>query len=288
MNPIIISVAPNGARKTTSDHPNIPVTPETMARAAKDFQAAGAAQVHLHIRDKHQKHTLDVGIYRETIAAIREQVGEKLIIQVTSEAVEIYTPEQQMAMVRELKPEAVSLALRELFPENADAATAKRFFHDVVEMGALPQYILYSPQEVRRFAQLRKDGVIPGKAVNVLFVLGRKTGNPERASDAWAQPDDLLPFLECFDGAHGQPALKLAETHWAVCGFGGNEDACMRKVVASGGHPRIGFENNHLLKDGSVAEDNAALVRQFCANALNRPIASAAEAREILLETREF
>lgn len=285
MDPIIISVAPNGARKTTKDHPALPVTPQTLGQTAKSCREAGAALIHLHIRDAGQGHTLDSGIYREAIAEIRHQVGDEMIIQATSEAVGIYSPEAQMNMVLEVQPEAVSLALRELVPDPAMEETAGEFFHEVLEMGIMPQYILYSPEEVAYFSALRKRGLIPGKKVFVLFVLGKKTGSPEQAKDpsaSWAKPEDLDAFLECLDGE----MLEPAKTIWGVCAFGGNEQACMEYVTRCGGNPRIGFENNHLMEDGTVAADNAALIRQFVASQSGgRLIADAHAAREMLKET---
>ena len=72
--------------------------------------------IHLHVRDKEGAHTLDVGRYRDAISAIRDEVGDDIVIQVTSEAVGIYNADQQIEMVVELQPEAVSLAIREIVP----------------------------------------------------------------------------------------------------------------------------------------------------------------------------
>ncbi|MCB2082184.1 MAG: 3-keto-5-aminohexanoate cleavage protein [Hyphomicrobiales bacterium] len=282
MQPIIISVAPNGARKTRNDHPALPVTPVQLGEEARACRDAGAALIHLHIRDAAQKHTLDVPTYRAATGSVRQQCGEDFIVQVTSEAVEIYTAPEQMQMVLELQPEAVSLAIREIIPEPAMEKPATAFLKQIHAMGIHPQYILYSPEEVAYFGKLRKAGLIPGERIFVLFVLGKKTGNPEAAVDpslSWARPEDLDPFLECFD-AH----LTLSETEWAVCAFGGKELECMEYTAKCGGHVRIGFENNHLMADGSIAPNNAALITQFVGKVRggNRPIATAAEARKIL------
>jgi 3-keto-5-aminohexanoate cleavage enzyme len=277
MDPIIISVAPNGARKKKSDHPAIPLTPNELGKTAAECVAAGTSLIHLHIRDASEGHTLDVGIYREATAEIRKQAGKDIIIQATSEAVGIYNPDQQMAAIEELLPEACSLAIREIIPTPDYEEKAARFIRTITENGVSPQYILYSPEEVRHFCSLKKKGVIPAGHSFVLFVLGKKTGNPERASDAWAVPDALDPFLETFEND-----LKLAETSFGVCAFGGNENAVMKKVVACGGHPRIGFENNHLMADGTVAANNAALISQFVASVNSRPIATPQQARKLL------
>jgi uncharacterized protein (DUF849 family) len=67
-----------------------------------------------------------------------------------------------------------------------------------------------------------------------------------------------------------------------MCAFGAGEHACAAAAAALGGHVRVGFENNLLLKSGEVAKDNAELVRQVVdvAAALGRPLATAQQARE--------
>jgi uncharacterized protein (DUF849 family) len=281
MDPILISVAPNGAKKTKKEHANIPLEAKEIAEDAKRCREAGAVLVHLHIRDKNHVHSLDVDTYRRTIDAIRDKVGNDMIIQATSESVDIYEADQQMKMVRALKPEAVSLAVREIIRDRGkDEERASEFFYEIESLGIQPQFILYSPEEVRYFADLRAREKLPKGRKYVLFVLGKKTGSPfDKAS--FSVPDDLDPFLETFD-----QGLSLAETDWAVCAFGGNERDCMLKSIACGGHARIGFENNLLMADGSLAPGNAALIRQFVesAKALSprKIMASAEEARAFL------
>ena len=82
-----------------------------------------------------------------------------------------------------------------------------------------------------------------------------------------SEPADLLPFLAAHDGA----------TPWAVCAFGPREAACALTAAALGGHMRVGFENNLFLPDGTLAPDNAALVRNAAAGAAlcGRELASA-------------
>jgi uncharacterized protein (DUF849 family) len=141
--PLIVAVAPNGARKTKADHPALPMTALEIAADAEDCLAAGAAMIHLHVRDGEGRHTLSVEAYREAIGALRDRLGDNLIIQATSESVGVYEPEQQMAMVRELKPEAVSLALRELLPAGADQGPFADFAHWVAQEAIMAQWILY-------------------------------------------------------------------------------------------------------------------------------------------------
>lgn len=266
--PLIIMVAPNGAYKSKDDHPRIPLSAPELAQTAAECAQAGAAAIHLHVRDARGRHTLDPGVYREAIAAIRAEVGERLLIQITSEAAGIYAPPEQMRAVRELEPESVSLAVREIIPDEAAEPQAGEFLRWLLAAGILPQFILYSAEDVARYHRLRERGVIPRGRHFVLFVLGRY-----RSGEA-SNPRDLLPFL----AAHGE------QSQWAVCAFGAGEHACAVAAAALGGHVRVGFENNLQLKDGRRAPGNAALVEQIrgAAEALGRPLADAARARELL------
>jgi 3-keto-5-aminohexanoate cleavage enzyme len=268
VNSIIICVAPNGARKTKVDHPNIPLSPDELAIEAENCMHAGAAMIHLHVRDENGKHTIDPAYYRPAIAAIRKRVGDGLIIQATTEAVGQYSAEQQMAMVRDLKPEAVSLALCELCPKGEEQK-ASEFFNWVIDNKILAQYILYSVEDIERFIDLHSSGVIPAKRPSILLVLGRYS------LDLTSDPEDLLPMLK---------ALSGFACDWGVCAFGAKEAECMALAVKLGGHCRIGFENNMLMADASIAPTNAYLISSFAAQVdkLERNIVSAQQARQIL------
>ncbi len=270
--PLILAVAPNGARKTQADHPAVPISPAEIAATAAAAQAAGASMIHLHVRDAEQKHSLDVGAYREATAAVREAVGDRMVIQVTSEAVGIFTAQQQMAMVRELQPEAVSLAIRELVPEGGEDE-AREFLAWLVGAGILPQYILYAAEDVERFGRLQADGVIPPGPAFLLFVLGRYTPGQRSV------PNDLLPFLAAIEDWP-----EAARLPWAICAFGPKETACVTAAATLGGHARVGFENNLFLPSGVQARDNAELVAASAAAAaaFGRPLADAATARQLM------
>jgi 3-keto-5-aminohexanoate cleavage enzyme len=266
--PLILAVAPNGARKTKADHAALPITPEELAETAARCREAGASMIHLHVRDRDGRHSLDADAYRAATVAVRDAVGRNMIIQVTSESVGIYGPEEQMAMVRAVRPEAVSLAVREIVPDAAGEAPAAAFLEWLARERIMPQYILYAPEDVGRFADLVRRGVIPGERPFVLYVLGRYT------KDQRSDPTDLLPYL----------TADSAERPWAVCAFGPRETACAVAAAALGGHARVGFENNLYLPDGQVAPDNAALVAAAAAGAqsFGRRPATADDARVLL------
>jgi len=266
--PLIIAVAPNGAYKQREDHPGLPMTPGELADEALRCAEAGASMLHLHVRDAQGRHSLDVGRYREAMAAVSERAGERLLIQVTSESASCYTPEQQMKAMRELAPQAFSVALRELMPDAAHEMAGGEFIRDMLALGSSPQLILYGAEELQRCRQLQQCGCLPPQ-LPLLFVLGRYRPGQQ------SLPRDLLPFLrdDCRDG------------EWMLCAFGAGEFHCALSGALMGGHVRVGFENNLLSKRGDLAKDNAQLVAQMAeaADFIGRPLASAGQCREMLL-----
>ncbi|MBT4041448.1 MAG: 3-keto-5-aminohexanoate cleavage protein [Rhodospirillales bacterium] len=269
--PLIIAVAPNGARRTKVDHPSLPMTARESADEAVQCRDAGASMIHLHVRDRDGGHSLDADLYRGATSAIRAAVGDDVIIQVTTEAVGIYSAAEQMAMVRDVRPEAISTAVRELVPDEAAERGAAEFYTWAARENIAVQFILYDGDDVMRFSDLRKRGVIPGDVVSVLYVLGRY------AKDQKSRPSDLLEFMDAARSVS-------ADWHWSMCAFGPLESACALSAASFGGHVRVGMENNLYLSDGTLTPGNAALVHQVLdgATLLGRPVATAAQAREIL------
>jgi len=265
-----IAVAPNGARRGKADHPKLPITPEEIAREAALCAEAGASQLHLHVRDDEGRHSLDAGRYREAIAAVRQSVGDALMIQITTEAAGRYGPDEQMDAVKRLKPEAASAAVAELIPTSAHEAAATQFYHWAADAGVALQHILYEPGEVAALIDFARRGVIPERGLHPLFVLGK------RAPDQQADPRELMAFLERWP----------PEKPWSACAFGRTETAALAMALALGGHVRVGFENSLVRPDGSIAADNAEAVGRIAgmARALGRRPATADECRALFAQ----
>ncbi len=267
--PFIVMCAPNGARRTHSDHPKLPISPTELANCAAEVMAAGASILHLHVRDEHGQHSLDVNHYRRAIDAVTDKIGDGLVIQVTSEAVGVYSRRDQMTMVKTLRPEAVSLALRELVPNGSDPNETADFFCWLHENNVCPQIILYDEIDYQRYQQLQKQGVFGEEALFLLFVV--KKQQPEREHEG---------FLNT---AFGKFPPKTDST-WAACCFGKQEHNLAALCAQNAGHVRVGFENNIWREDGTFAANNAELVRNAREAALpaNRITATADDARRIL------
>ena len=236
----LIMSAPNGAKKTKADHPQLPMSiAETVQEAQKAHQA-GAAILHAHVRDINGHHTLDHGLYRELLGEMALHIPT-MPCQITTEAVE-----EQFDCLIQTQPQYASIAIREITSEGIDLAA--RTYHAARDQGTHIQHILYDLEDLALLRKLTKQGHLNTESPDILYVLGKY--NPDFRS----HPDELDPFL----------TQDLAFVNsWMVCAFGAREYDIMVKAAEHGGHARIGFENNLHLKDGTIAPDNAALIRQF-------------------------
>ncbi|MDV7338957.1 3-keto-5-aminohexanoate cleavage protein [Terasakiella sp. A23] len=263
---MLFTVAPNGARLTKKDHPALPISPQELSYCAAQCLEAGAGMIHLHVRDHLDKHVLDAGLYRDAIEAIKQDLGNRIVVQITTEAVGVYQADEQMAVVRAVNPEAVSLGLRELMPENGDEKAFAAFCEWMSTERIWPQFILYDAYDMRRLIDLQARGLIPFDKLAVLFVLGRY-GKQQ------ANPKELLSFLSVYE--------EGIDWDWSVCAFGDRENACISAAACLGGHGRIGYENNRKLADGTISKDNAELIDQavYTAKLIGRKPMNAEEVR---------
>src|SRR3546814_20760659 len=112
MDAAIIAVAPNGARKLKRDHPAIPLSADELGVCAAACADAGAAMIHLHVREPASgRHSLDAGLYREAIRAVRREAGAGIILQCTSEAAGLSNRHEQLAAMRALIADACNTHL---------------------------------------------------------------------------------------------------------------------------------------------------------------------------------
>ncbi|XDZ66822.1 3-keto-5-aminohexanoate cleavage protein [Alphaproteobacteria bacterium LSUCC0684] len=245
----LIMAAPNGARKTKADHPNLPITVDEVVAEARACREAGAAMLHAHVRNRDGAHVLDHGLYRELLDAMKRDVPD-MLCQITTEAVGVFTPKEQASCLLQVQPAYASVAIREITADQSPSAIdfARNALGDAVASGTRIQYILYDISDLELLRQLHAREMLPDRPLDVLYVLGKY--NPGFVSS----PEELDPFLA---------ADKGFIRSWMICAFGPEEYDSMLKAAAAGGHARVGFENNLALKDGSTATSSSALVAQL-------------------------
>ena len=244
-----IMVAPNGARKTKKDHFNLPISISEVVNEARACFINGANTIHAHVRDSDGKHTLDIGLYLELIKEMILKVPD-MPVQITTEAIGQFSPQDQSRVVKAVKPECASVALIEMMPDIQDTKIASEFYNYAFENNIQIQHILYSPTDLKQLIESLKRNLLPKENLQLLYVLGRYSGNFQ------SRPSDLKQFLDLNDNC-------LNNAEWSVCAFGNQETDCLLKAISLGGNIRVGFENNFYNKDGSLAESNAERVSEI-------------------------
>ncbi len=107
-NGLMITVAPTGAETTKHDCPQLPTTLEELVLTARECEAAGAAMIHLHIRDDDHEPTLDLGRLKETVTAMRESTS--LIVQLSTGG-SVRDPLEARLRVLDAEPDSCSLTM---------------------------------------------------------------------------------------------------------------------------------------------------------------------------------
>ncbi len=285
--PVIITAALTGGADSTGASPFVPVTPGQIAAEAHAARAAGAAIVHIHVRDPATgKPSRDIALYREVVAQIRAANSDVLINLTTGagaryvpndedptrvgRGTSMATPEDRVAHVLELKPDICSL----------DVATMNFGRHAFVNV----------PDHLERMATMIRDaGVKPELEVFDLGHAWLAKHMAERgffAGTPWFQLCTGIPW-----GAPADTRAMIAlldvlpkDALWSGFGISRQQFPMVAQAVILGGHVRVGLEDNLYLAKGELAPGNAALVTRAVTiiEALGSSVASPAEARAIL------
>ena len=246
MEKLIITAAICGAEVTKKQNPNVPYTVEEMVREAKSAYNAGAAIIHVHVREP------DVKMIPSTGGA----TGMK--------------PEERLQPT-ELFPEMATLDCGtcnfgdEIFDNTMP--TMRAFGKRMIENGIKPEYECFEMGHLDTILTMAKKGEVPGAPMQFNFVLGVPGCTPATVQNlAWL--------------VNGIPAGST----WTATGVGRNAFTLAAPAIVMGGNVRVGFEDNLYLSRGVLAKSNGELVEKVVrlANELGRGIASPAEAREIL------
>jgi 3-keto-5-aminohexanoate cleavage enzyme len=267
--PLIISAALTGSWPTKDHNPALPVTEEEIAESAIECWRAGAAIVHLHVRNELGKVTCEPDRYARARDLIRE-VGSDVIINMSTGGGAGQTTDEQRAEPVDLSPEIASFDCGSLNFGKTVFVNSPSFLVDLaVRMernGVLPEIECFEPGHVANALRLIDEGVLKPPHW-FQFVLGVRGGSPGTIQQL-LQMISMLP-----EGAQ-----------WSVCGIGRSQLPLGVAAMTMGGHVRTGLEDNLYYHKGELATSNAQLVARLVRIAceLGRPIASPDQARHIL------
>lgn len=269
MDKLIITAAICGAEVTKADNPAVPYTVEEMVREAKSAYEAGAAILHIHVREDDGTPTQSKERYKIVIDAILKELPDVIIIPSTGGAVGMTTEERLQPT--ELMPEMATLDCGTVnFGDEVFENTLpmmRSFGKRMLENNIKPEYECFDMGHLEAAINMAKRGHAPGSPMQFNFVLGV----PGASS---ASISNLLWLVN---------AIPAGST-WTATGIGRFEFPLAAHAIAMGGHVRVGFEDNLYISKGVLAKSNGELVAKVVriAKELGREIATPAEAREIL------
>ena len=266
----LITVAPTGAEHVKADLPQLPTTLDELVETAVRCEAAGAALIHIHRRDAAHAPTLDQGLLREAVQAVRAQTD--LIVQLSTGG-SVHDPFDARLAVLDAEPDSCSLTCGTTNFGDDVFLNPMPFMSDLyVKAQALevvPEFEIFEIGHLFALERLVAQHGLPyGDRVHVDFVLGVPGALP-------ATPAVLQACLA---------ALPDCVTSWSATGIGRGHLPILATALAAGGHARVGMEDNVVFARGRVVEHNAELVTRAAelADLLQRPALSTAAARELL------
>jgi 3-keto-5-aminohexanoate cleavage enzyme len=266
----LITVAPTGAEVPKADWPVLPATLDELVADAKACEAAGAAMIHVHIRDDEFRPTLDPGRLRDTVAALRQETS--LVVQLSTGG-SVHDPLDARLAVLDAAPDSCSLTCGTVnFGDDVFLNPwpfMAQLYERAREREVVPEFELFDLGHVAALGRLLDTYGPPwGGAVHADFVLGVPGGMPGTVAA-------LVAVVQ---------ALPAGVTSWSATGIGRTHLPVLAGALALGGHVRVGMEDNLMYAPRRPVTGNAELVARAAALAteLQRPPMTTSEARSLL------
>lgn len=264
---IIVAVAPVG-REIEQPSKN-PLAPEDIANEVIDCTRAGAALVHLHVRDRRGEQTGDLKDYTETLNLIRK--SSDIIIQGSTGGLTSLSLEERCVALNEPTTEVASLNMGSVnFGDDVyiNRLPDIRFWAQrMMEHGIVPELEIFDAGMLAVVEQMKAEGVLNPPFYQGL-VLGARWGVP-------ADPKSLF-FLT---------TMMTEQSPWGVIQDGMKDLSLMATAIGLGASfIRVGFEDSVYSAPGRVAETNAELVERLVSliRQMGLEIATPSEARQML------
>jgi len=286
-NAVFITCAVTGSGDSVKKSPHVPVTPAQIAAAALEAHAAGAAIVHVHVRDPATgAPSRDPALFREVCERIREK-NEEVIVNLTggmggdillgpdeaplefARGTDFVGPAERMKHIDELLPEIASIDCGSLnFDETLYGTTPRYLRHMASEYRSRrvrPELEVFELGHIELARQLIAEDLIDSPALFQLC-LGIKYGAPATSEAMQAMRDALPPGVQ-----------------WSAFGVGRLQMPMVAQAVLLGGNVRVGLEDNLWLEKGALAT-NAQLVERAVTivQLLGARVQGASEVRERL------
>jgi 3-keto-5-aminohexanoate cleavage enzyme len=256
-----------GAEVTRDQQPGLPTSPQEIISAAVECYEAGAAIIHIHVRDAEGNATQDAGIFREVVEGIRARCD--VITQVSTGGAVWMSADERLQSI-ECRPDMATLTTGTVnFGDGVfmnNRGLVDTFARRLLDYAIVPEIEIFDSGMLDEAMRLRNMGLITDP-IQFDFVMGVPGG-------IGADPAHLVHLVRCLP----------PQSTWSVAGIGRHQLTLGTIALAMGGNVRVGFEDNIYYRKGQLAKTNAELVARIVriAQELGRPVATPAQAREML------
>ena len=265
-NEVVITCAVTGAGDTTGKSDKVPVTPEEVADAAIESAHAGAAIVHIHVRDPQTgKGSRGVGLFKEAVDRVRDS-GVDVIINLTAgmggdwipsdedpsmpgPGTDMVGPEERLAHVIECMPDICSLDCGTMVFGNGNdlylntPIYLRKMAQITQELGVKPELEVFDLGQIRLATALIEEGLIDAPPMFQICL-----GIP------WGAGADTETMT----------AMKQAlpeNAVWAGFGISKMQMPMVAQAMILGGNVRVGLEDNIYLERGVLATNGQLVER---------------------------
>jgi uncharacterized protein (DUF849 family) len=267
MSKAVITAALTGPIATKADNPNLPTSPEEIATAAHGAYEAGAAVVHLHLRDADGRPTADLDVAKRVVSLVEEKCPA--LVQLST-GVGLEVPFEERAKLVEAQPRMASLNPCSMSFGTGEFRNppegVRRLAARMQELGIKPELEIYDTGHLDVSLQLVEEGLID-EPLSFSIVMGVRGGMP-------ATPKALVDLVQRLPSNAIWQAIAIGRANLAMTAIG----------LAMGGNARTGMEDTLMLRRGVSAGSNAELVARLVevAKSLECEVASVSDVEEAL------
>lgn len=245
----VITAALCGSWATKDMNPAVPYTPEEIAKDAYECWQAGAAIVHVHVRNADGTPSTSFELYKETIERIRAYKDCDVCLNITSSGSVGFGDEERIYPLQQLLPELASYDAGTLNWQHRTVfmnppAFLEKLGYALQESNVKPEIEIFDAGMVYNAIYYMKKGVLKAPC-HFQLVLGCAGGMTNTVENL-VYLRNILP-----EGCT-----------WAACGISTGHMPIMMAAVAMGGHIRVGLEDNLYMDRGVLAKSNAQLVER--------------------------
>ena len=268
--PCIICVAITGSLPTKKDNPNVPISISEQIESTHESFEAGATICHAHVRNEDETPTSDP----EKFALLKEGISKHcpdMIIQFSTGG-RSGSGKERGGMLP-LKPDMASLSVgSNNFPTRVYENSPELILWLAEQMRihkVMPEVEAFDLSHIINAIDMHSKGLLFGD-LYVQFVMGVKNAMP-------ADETIFNFYVELMQ-------KRAPKSEWCGAGIGANQILVNEWSIRSGGHTRVGLEDNVRLDKATLAPSNAALVKRavkLCEK-YKRPVATPKEARNLL------